>query len=405
MQHDVAILHGSLVLALGLVACGREPAPADAAPTAAASNPAPPASPPAAPAGEVVASTDPAPPSATPSETDPPPAAALDPAAEGTPAAADEAAVVPVSTTGDTLVVVGDGGIVELDLDGKVLRTLTSEPGRSPRWLPGKDAFVYLGQRRADARELRRFGAKDLVDLAIARLSLAAPCPKAAYAEGDEEESEFMGDGVPELDLTIEEELRVTADGKHVCMLATDHEADLRSNVVSMSIGLSTGKVERVLVFGGEECKRRTVDDPKPCRTPTSEDTEDEEDDASDLEASEPEEIESPFPMTRVHSRSPDERWLLIELASALGDVLHLQFGLYDTRTRKLYSLPRNGKVAWPKPTAVPSPLGEDETIPDWPDVGGGETIAWAGPHHLVLGRTLFVAGERIVELPGDIVR
>lgn len=40
--------------------------------------------------------------------------------------------------------------------------------------------------------------------------------------------------------------------------------------------------------------------------------------------------------------------------------------------------------------------------IPNLPEAGGAETIAWVGDHHLVTGRTLFVAGERIVELPGD---
>jgi hypothetical protein len=381
-MHHHAVLRRSVTLALGLVACNREPAPADG-PAAAA---------PVGPASGVeatpapVATPDPAPtptptPTPTPSETLRGTAVAE---VVGTPAVDVAGTTPPPTPTGPTIVVVGEGGVKELGLDGAVIRTLGSTPGRSPRWLPGKRELVFLGTKDGVSTELRALVLADGAERRIAKLPLRPPCPPKAYKAADEE--------VPVLDLTNEEELRVTPKGDTVCMTASDYSADLRTIDLELAIGLADGKVDAAFVFGGDQCDREHEERPEVCESP---------DDEGSPEAPE---IESPFSNTYVESRSPDGHWLLVELASALGDVLHRQLVLYDARTKKSYPLPRNGKGEWPEPMAkVPAIRGEDVTIPGLPEVGGEEAIVWVGEHHLVIGRTLFVAGERVVELPGDV--
>ena len=176
-------------------------------------------------------------------------------------------------------------------------------------------------------------------------------------------------------------------------MTASDHEADLRTTDLAIAIRLADGHVDTALVGGGDTCERADEEWPAVCSS-----------DDDDTDATEPE-IESPFEGTMVESRSPDGHWLLVELRSALGDVLHRQLVLHDTRTKATYPLPRDGKPEWPAPMKTVPPRSEgdeEEMIPELPEVGGSEAITWVGDHHLVMGRTLFVAGERIVELPGD---
>lgn len=206
---------------------------------------------------------------------------------------------------------------------------------------------------------------------------------------------------VPQLDLRTEQELRVTAKGDHVCMTTSDHEADLRTTDLALAIRLADGHVDTALIVGGDACGRTDEEWPAVCSS------EDEDSDSGDTAAPAPE-IESPFEGTAALSRSPDRRWLLVELRSALGDVLHRQLVLHDTRTKETYPLPRDGKGEWPAPmTSVPprTESEEEDLIPGLPEVGGAEAIAWVGEHHLVVGRTLFVAGERIVELRGDVAQ
>lgn len=388
MHHPTA---AALACSLGsfvyLAACNREPASADA--------PAPKTEPTIAAeptkGGEAKAATDSKPP---PSGT---PAAAPIPAAadpQPSPAAGEIAALPAAEAPGTspapsaaTLVVVGDGGVMELGLDGTVIRTLSTTPGRSPRWLPGKRELVFLATRRGVSKALHGIVLADGAERTIAKLSLRPPCPKQAYeAEGME---------VPRLELQTEQELRVTPKGDHVCMTASDHEADLRTTDLAIAIRLADGHVDTALIAGGDTCERADEEWPAVCSS-----------DDDDTDAAEPEpEIESPFEGTMALSRSPDRRWLLVELRGVLGDVYHRQLVLYDTRTKKTYPLPRDGKGEWPTAMkSVPPRTGseEEELIPDLPEVGGAEAIAWVGDHHLVIGRTLFVAGERIVELPGD---
>ncbi|MBL9107327.1 MAG: hypothetical protein JNL82_40935 [Myxococcales bacterium] len=297
-------------------------------------------------------------------------------AVEVTTAAAPTVPAVPAAST---WIVAGEGGVVEVDLTGATLRTIAAVPARSPRWLPGRARVLFLGEVKQKFSDLRVLDLADGEHRSLALLPDGPPCPHEAYEGGS----------VPELSLTNEDEFFVDARGEVACVVLADHEADLRSVWRDMAIKVADGKVVARVFGGGEVCGRSDEEGPKEC-------------------AGRPgrPEVESPYESHAVHSRSPDGKWLLIDVASELGDVLHQQFLLHEVASKQLYPLPRGEGSAWPKPSKLDlGKIGGEGLVPGLDDVGGSEAIEWIGPHHLVVGRTLFIAGERIVELPGDVAR
>lgn len=312
----------------------------------------------------------------------PPPTSTVADATKGTIATPPEV-VPPPPPDRPTWVVAGDAGVIQIDLTGATVRTLVAMPARSPRWLPGRTKVAFFAREKNKGKDaFTDLRVLDLVDgshRSLAVLSDAPPCKRDAYKE----------DAPPTLSLTVEDEFYIEAKGEYACVVFADHEADLRENWRDMAVRLSDGRVVEG-VYGGEEvCGRTNEEGPKQC-------------------AGRPvrPEVESPYDNHGVHSRSPDGKWLLVDVASELGDVLHQQFVLHEVATRKLYPLPRDGAKTWPEPSRLDlAKIGDEGLVEGLGDVGGGETIEWIGDHHLVVGRTLFIAGERIVELPGDAAR
>lgn len=356
-----------LALAL-LAACSREPAEAVvAAPGATRSQSS------AAPPVESAATVQPA--EAGPAEVKPdvptPPAAA--------------AAVVPTPpATAAALVVAGPEGVLELDLDGVTTRRLSATPGRSPRWLPGRTELVFLATKGGRSRELRALKLADASERVVARIPAAPPCPRSFYAAADE--------AVPTLDVQNEADFWVRPDGTHACLELMDHEADLVTVMVGVAVDLHERRARRSLRVGGEDCGATQVEGEvgPPC----------------DLPPAPPEPtVESPFERVAVHSTSRSGRWLLLRVREVLHDVLHRQMVLYDRDRRRSYPLRLAVAGAWPEPVTVDFGAGLDAEalLPELPEVGGAAAITWVGERHLVIERTLFIAGERVVVLPGDV--
>jgi len=309
---------------------------------------------------------------------------AKSPAPVVAPATASAPVPVVAPMPGSTIVA-SEHGLVEIDLRGVELRTLSKTPSRSPRWLPGRKQLVFLGTDGDAITGLRSFDLQAGSERSIAVLPDAPPCSTEAYAAADVE--------LPVLSLTNESELWTTANGAHVCIVLADEPADLRDNELAISVRLSDGKLVARASGGNEVCGHEDEERPQECDSPPP---------------GEGEPIASPFGETgdeQVDSGSPDGRWLLVLARSELHDVLHNAYVLYDTTTKLSYPLPRSGSAKWPNPIdlAKLSAAKPGAWIDALDDVEGSETVTWIGPHHLVVGRTLFIAGEAIVELPGDV--
>src|SRR5512136_1165850 len=53
--------------------------------------------------------------------------------------------IEPSATAMDTLLLAGDHGIQEVDLEGKVLRTISKTPAREGRYLARREGVLFLG--------------------------------------------------------------------------------------------------------------------------------------------------------------------------------------------------------------------------------------------------------------------
>lgn len=286
------------------------------------------------------------------------------------------------------IVVAGPTGVFELTVEGETTRTLSSTAARSPRWVPGKSELVFVGLDDRRSKDLRRIDLTSGVETVVAPIDFGPGCDPN---EWDKDDPDWVRD---ELELTNEDELWAAADGRHVCLVAADYSADLRNVAEVHVFDLKAGATERLLYMAMSDCGRgKEHPMPKRCARP---------------KVGDDGEWEEPPPAAIggfVESVSPDGTWQLVHLASALGDVVHVQYALVEVSSGKSFVV--GGKAGpWPKPRVPPKAdvveHGEGEWVEGWPDVGG-DGPEWIGPHHLVVERQLLVAGTRVVDLPGDL--
>lgn len=282
-------------------------------------------------------------------------------------------------------VVAGPTGVFELTLEGETTRALSTTAARSPRWVASELVFISVDDGRS--KDLRRIDLKSGAETVVAPIDFGPGCDPNDW---DKDDPDWTRD---QLDLTNEDELWAAADGRHVCLIAADYSADLRNVAEVHVFDLNAGTAERLLYMAMSDCGRgKEHPMPKRCARPTVGDDG---------------EWEEPPPAAIggfVESTSPDGAWQLVHLASALGDVVHVQYALVEVSSSKSYVV--GGKAGpWPKPRVPPKAEvvehGEGEWVEGWPDVGGD--ARWIGPHHVVVERQLLVAGTRVVDLPGDL--
>jgi hypothetical protein len=291
---------------------------------------------------------------ATPPAATPPGETSAAAATVATPAAATPA----TPAVRETWIIAGAHGVHEIDRDGKTVRTLASLAASAPRWLPGHEAVLYLGESDGRMRALHRLDLRDGSDRVLATLDDAPPCKPEHDEAGDEE--------LPQLSLTSADEFFVTADGKTACVELADYEAEMRSNWVSLAVDIADGRMQRQVMMGAQDCGGELGERLPVCAGPGRSFT-----------------MESPSPIADRDQAlaSPDGSWTLVLVASVLGDVVHQNFVLVDGESGKRYPLPRGRSRAWPKPITMDFGKREFESmLPALDDVGGGEPIVWIGP-------------------------
>ena len=288
----------------------------------------------------------------------------------------------PASTSSKTIpsrpgIVVADASGLHLhEQDGTRTATLSKTPAVAPRWLPDNETLVFIA-RDGSLRSLDRLGHERF----LADLSTGLPCPAEAYPDGIDPDVTLA--------LSMDEEFWISSDGTHACITLSDAFPNMRSVQRDFEVRLVDGAL--LQRAGGEGCGvRDTVEQLEHCATmpPTW--------------SGDPTEIQSPIPGGEADSTSPDGAWTLVLVSSTLADLLHLQYVLVRNDDGAVFPLPtRSGP--WPKAVTLATPVDIDVFLPELPEVIGGETIRWVGPHHLVVDQVLHVAGERVVDLGGDI--
>ncbi|MEM6291898.1 MAG: hypothetical protein AAGA54_11555 [Myxococcota bacterium] len=292
------------------------------------------------------------------------------------PAAVTPEAVAPSEAPAATpeppsrFVLAGANGVQRLAPDGTMTEQLSSTAAVAVRWVPDADTLVFVD---ANANLVSLEGSNERV---LAPLPVALPCTSDEFVE-------------PTLGLHMDEDFWITADGTHACLSLSDAFPNMRNVERQVAVRLSDGAVQQQLFLGGEACGQpdanATLDvcAGRTFRTPP--------------------EVESPLPGGgMVDSTSPDGAWTLVQVGSELADVSHIQYVLVRNIDGLVFPTPYQAG-AWPEAIALPDVLQPDTLVAELPDVQGGETVTWVGPHHLVLDQILYVAGERIVPLDGDV--
>lgn len=273
------------------------------------------------------------------------------------------------------LLVAGPTGVRVLDLEGALLGQRSTTPAVAVRRLPDRNTAVVLGEDGV-LRLLDEAGG----ETRLAALPLEFPCAAHTGADQDPDDAK--------LGLRSDEEMWVSQDGTSVCVWLSDRAHDMRSNLREVGVRFSDGALSQQLTLGGNECG--VAEGPgrmAPCGSPPIANTQ--------------EAVPSPIGGLTV-SQSPDGDWSLVLVGSMLGDLLHLQYVLMRNADQAIFQL-GNSAGPWPEPMELPGPPELDTLFPDLPDVIAGETEAWVGPHHLVLDQMLHIAGERSVDLEGDL--
>ncbi len=310
----------------------------------------------------------------TPAPSPPAPQAQAPATPPAEPEAPQESPSETVEAAPTDLLVGGQGGVRLLSPDGELIRTLTKTPAIAPRWRPGRTQLVFL-DTEGNLRSLDRDGHESL----IAPLPRELPCPADAYDPGGEPNAP--------LGLNMDEEFWISGDDTHACITLSDAFPNMRLAQRDVAVALADGTVSQQIVFGGSECGvTEYYKSLAGCDRPYAE----------------PPEVTSPISGGVVESFSPDGAWTLVLVGSELADVLHLQYVLVRARDGAVFPMPYEAGP-WPKRISLPAEVDSETLLPDVPDMQGGETVAWVGPHHVVLDRVLYVAGERIVELEGEL--
>ena len=258
-----------------------------------------------------------------------------------------------------------------MNADGSVAEQLSATPAVAPRWIGSTGDVLFL-----DSKSRLVLLEEGSVERVVAAVPVALPCPSDAFSE-------------PELGLHMDEEFWVTPDGSHACLTVSDAFPNMRNVERQVAVRLSDGHVRAQLFLGGDACGQPEAQQ------------------MIDVCASRPfpksPDVESPLPGGGlVDSISPDGSWTLVQVGAELADVLHLQYVLVRNEDGSVFPMPYE-TGPWPSSITPPETLDPESLVPDLPDMQGGETIAWVGPHHVVLDQVLYIAGERIMVLDGEV--
>jgi hypothetical protein len=170
-------------------------------------------------------------------------------------AAAPDAAAV-------RLLLAGKSGLQEVDLAGRVVRTVTKARLRYPRLAGAASVMAVAADKKIDwngsAVRLVRI---DLGTGAATTVAKIAPfrCvppaqPEAAEAGAGGGGGEQGGTQITPLALQTEDDFGLTADGKHACLRLMDRNLNMASVILDTRIDLSSGEVQRQIALGGDVC-------------------------------------------------------------------------------------------------------------------------------------------------------
>jgi hypothetical protein len=308
----------------------------------------------------------------------------------------------PSSPTVNTLLVAGAPGIQEVDLAGKVVRTVGQPVTGPARFLSKREGVLFLG---AD-------GDLWVTKLADGSTGRVAKLPKK-FKSCEEIPDYPPGHRFPRDELDIQEESDFTVDqgGELACLALSDRNDNMANFTVQLVVNLKTGKVRTF----GTGCKGVEPRAPR-CQ-------------ATDWLRFAPAPVDRakfPFGLAkgRLQSRGPDGKktrlaklgagdfqedqvsptgtWMTIKGNEEEGDAFHFDLFLLNRADGRVWPVGRTGLAPLTVKQLATLHQGKVETE----TVVGETSIRWIPGHDrlLVDGRLLVTPGVGAIELPGTVV-
>ena len=294
-----------------------------------------------------------------------------------------------------------DGAIVEVDAEGRPLRTLARVPADELWHLPD-GAFLAL-----ESGTLRRVRADGQVDLTVA-LPTTGAC-----SDSDATYRLF-----PQFGISVDRERRAAS----ATMAELEYDALFN---VDVTICLDTGRVyaDRDSMMDDCTIEPAPAFDPPPClasaMSSESDDTEDERlpdphahqygfdvQDANVVrhEGERVTVVSGPllgYDGTTVRSISPSGRWLLLQGPELMASSVYYYWLMFDRRTGDVYPLPKQATTRWPAPMGPRAFAAPDDALK--PLSYTARPFRWrpGGRDVFQVDQLLIHPGERVVDLGG----
>jgi hypothetical protein len=314
------------------------------------------------------------------------------------------AATAPAATTapaGPLFVVPRDGAIVEVDAEGRLVRTIARVPAQDVLPLPGGAFLAH------DGGTLRRVRSDGTVDLTVA-------LPATGRCRDAESDSSLF----PQSGMTVDHDGRVA----HAIMAELDYDAMFN---VEVTICLDSGRVyaNPETISDGCTLAPAPILGPPPCvaNSDPSAPSENPDEDLSDPHAQQygfdvqdanvvrregdrVTVVSGPllaYESTAVRSISPSGRWLLLQGPEFAATSLYHFWLLFDRQTGEVYVLPEEATARWP------APMGARAFAEPGREVGWHSyttrPLRWhpSGGDLLQVDQLLIRPGERVIDLGG----
>lgn len=289
----------------------------------------------------------------------------------------------------ETLVVAGEGGVREVGLDGKTLRTISRERASHPRRMPDGKSLLYLVPSKA---ELRR------MDLATGTSIKVAALPRSfRICKQPQQDAEQILQ-FAELDVHSARDFVLDKSGEAACLELMDRNINMASVIINLRVPLvGGGKVQRAISMP-HNCPGPKL----PACEPASSAVAVPPAGAYDLEdgwlvAGKKRVVKLGKGDFHTDAVSPGGTWAVISGNIEQGDYIYRSAYLLSRRDGTIRTVGKRGVVLPNKQLRTMDAPSES--------VVGETPIRWISDEVLLIGSKLVFPGKGLVELSGEVAQ
>lgn len=293
------------------------------------------------------------------------------------------------SVRAETLVVAGEGGVREVGLDGKTLRTISRERVSHPRRMPDGKSLLYLVPGKP---ELRR------MDLETGSSVKVAALPRSFRLCKQPEQDAEQILKFAELDVQSAGDFVIDKSGKAACLELMDRNLNMASVILNLRVPLQGGGKVQWATSIPDTCPGPKLTACEPAKSPSPEPP------AGSYDVEEGWLVAGKKRVAKLgkgdfHSErpSPGGLWLIISGIVEEEDYIYRALFLLNRRDGTIRTIGKRSAVLTRK---------QLRTMDVESEVAVGETtIRWINDEALIVDTKLVFPGKGFVELSGEVAQ